>query len=81
MSIAEETIYTTEALALTGFKAADKILLSWGCTEKQCHTILGISGLSYHKFKSAPCKTSPQFTITITRGLPPVALSRNHQFQ
>ena len=57
MSIAEETTYTTEALALTGFKAADKILLSWGCTAKQCHTILGISELSYHKFKLAPDTT------------------------
>ncbi|KOO57548.1 hypothetical protein WH43_13605 [Rheinheimera sp. KL1] len=57
MSIMEETTYTTEDLALTGFKTADKILLSWGCTEQQCHTILGISGLSYHKFKSAPDTT------------------------
>ncbi len=53
MSIAKDAGFNPEALALTGFKAADNILLSWGCTAGQCHTILGISELSYHKFKSA----------------------------
>lgn len=57
MSMVQDTAYTSEALALTGFKAADKILLSWGCTAQQCQTILGISELSYHKFKSAPDTT------------------------
>ncbi len=57
MSIAKDAGFTLEALALTGFKAADKILASWGCTAEQCHKILGISELSYHKFKSNPDTT------------------------
>lgn len=57
MNIEKDAGFTHEALTLTGFKAADNILLSWGCTAQQCQTILGISEISYHKFKSAPDTT------------------------
>lgn len=46
--------FTPKALAITGFKTADKLLASWGCTTQQVQAILKLSKSSYHKFKSHP---------------------------
>ena len=35
MSLAKESGFDAKALAMAGFKAADNILSSWGCTAQQ----------------------------------------------
>ncbi len=35
-----------------GFKAADNIMSSWGCSDRQIQNILNISKLSYDEFKT-----------------------------
>jgi len=58
MALAKNTGYNPKALSMTGFKAADNILSSWGCTAQQSQNILKISSTSYHKFKANPEKTN-----------------------
>jgi hypothetical protein len=54
VSEAKDSDFTPPALAATGFSAADRILVSWGCTAQQMQTILNLSSSSYHKFKAHP---------------------------
>ncbi|MCD9498992.1 MbcA/ParS/Xre antitoxin family protein [Photobacterium carnosum] len=54
MSLAKESGFDAKALAMAGFKAADNILSSWGCTAQQSQHILKLSKSSYHKFKATP---------------------------
>ncbi|OBU16349.1 hypothetical protein AYY19_04105 [Photobacterium aquimaris] len=54
MSLAKSSGFDTKALARTGFKTADNILSSWGCTGQQSQNILKLSKSSYHKFKATP---------------------------
>ncbi|PSU35401.1 antitoxin Xre-like helix-turn-helix domain-containing protein [Photobacterium phosphoreum] len=54
MGLAKISSFDTKALARTGFKAADNILSSWGCTNQQSQNILKLSKSSYHKFKATP---------------------------
>ena len=58
MNLAKQTGYDPKALSMAGFKAADNILSSWGCTAQQSQNILKISSTSYHKFKANPEKTN-----------------------
>ncbi|WED25234.1 MbcA/ParS/Xre antitoxin family protein [Vibrio sp. DW001] len=58
MSLAKNTGYDQKALSMAGFKAADSILSSWGCTVQQSQNILKVSSTSYHKFKTSPEKTN-----------------------
>lgn len=37
-----------------GFKAADSILLSWGCSNRQIQNVLNLSKQSFDKFKTNP---------------------------
>lgn len=52
MSLAKDNCYDPKALAMVGFKAAEKILSSWGCSAQQSQNILKLSKSSYHKFKA-----------------------------
>lgn len=54
MNLADKTGMDPKALAVTGFKAANAILLSWGCTEQQSQNILGLSEPNLDRFKSNP---------------------------
>lgn len=54
MNLAKETGFDPKALSMAGFKAADNILSSWGCTAQQSQNILKLSKSSYHKFKANP---------------------------
>ncbi|CAG23163.1 hypothetical protein PBPRB1292 [Photobacterium profundum SS9] len=54
MSLAKDSGFNSKALAMTGFKAADNILSSRGCTAQQSQKILKLSKSSYHKFKADP---------------------------
>lgn len=58
MSLAKNTGYDPKALSMAGFKAADNILSSWGCSAQQSQNILKVSSTSYHKFKVNPEKTN-----------------------
>jgi hypothetical protein len=58
MSLAKNSGYDPKALSMAGFKAADNILSSWGCTVQQSQNILKVSSTSYHKFKANPEKTN-----------------------
>lgn len=58
MNLAKQTGHDPKALSMAGFKAADNILSSWGCTAQQSQSILKISSTSYHKFKANPEKTN-----------------------
>lgn len=51
---AQHSGFKPQELAVAGFKAADRILTSWGCTTQQVQAILKLSKSSYHKFKSHP---------------------------
>lgn len=46
--------FDQKSLSQAGFKAADNILASWGCSATQSQQILKLSKSSYHKFKSNP---------------------------
>ncbi|MGD8111705.1 MbcA/ParS/Xre antitoxin family protein [Vibrio sp. TRT 21S02] len=54
MSLAQDTGYNPKAVAMVGFKTADNILASWGCSAQQSQNILKLSKSSYHKFKANP---------------------------
>ncbi|WP_080156569.1 MbcA/ParS/Xre antitoxin family protein [Photobacterium piscicola] len=54
MGLAKRNGFETKALSRIGFKAADNILSSWGCTNQQSQNILKLSKSSYHKFKATP---------------------------
>ncbi|EGQ7832117.1 TPA: DUF2384 domain-containing protein [Vibrio vulnificus] len=54
MSLAKDNCYDPKALTMVGFKAAEKILSSWGCSAQQSQNILKLSKSSYHKFKANP---------------------------
>ncbi len=54
MNIVKDSGSSPRSLAMIGFKAADNILSSWGCTAQQSQNILKLSKSSYHKFKVAP---------------------------
>jgi uncharacterized protein (DUF2384 family) len=51
---AQHSNFKPQKLAIAGFKAADRVLASWGCTTQQVQAILKLSKSSYHKFKSHP---------------------------
>ncbi|MGF1723560.1 MbcA/ParS/Xre antitoxin family protein [Photobacterium nomapromontoriensis] len=57
MNLAKESGFSTKALSMAGFKAADNILSSWGCTAQQSQNILKLSKSSYHKYKANPDST------------------------
>lgn len=57
MGLAKDLNFDPKALSLAGFKAADKILSSWGCSAVQVQQILKLSKSSYHKFKANPEST------------------------
>ncbi|WP_430520606.1 MbcA/ParS/Xre antitoxin family protein [Aliivibrio sp.] len=58
MTLAKMSEYDPKDLAMAGFKAADNILSSWGCSVQQSQNILKLSSTSYHKFKANPEKTN-----------------------
>ncbi|MCE0493070.1 MbcA/ParS/Xre antitoxin family protein [Vibrio salinus] len=54
MNLAKDNGFSPKDLAMTGFKTADKILSSWGCSTQQNQKILKLSKSSYHKYKAKP---------------------------
>lgn len=54
MQLATATGFDQKSLSQAGFKAADNILMSWGCSTSQAQHILKLSKSSYHKFKTHP---------------------------
>lgn len=54
MSLDKSGDFNQKALAIAGFKAADRILSLWGCSTMQSQSILKVSESSYYKFKSKP---------------------------
>lgn len=54
MDSVQDSEFSSTELSVAGFKAADKILASWGCTTQKIQKILKVSKSSYFKFKSHP---------------------------
>ncbi len=54
MKVTKTEQHNGQSLAIAGFKAADNILASWGCSALQSQQILKLSKSSYHKYKANP---------------------------
>lgn len=53
MDILHDSRFTPKELAITGFKTADKLLASWGCTQQDIQNILKVPKSAYDEFKVA----------------------------
>ena len=58
MKLANNSQIDQKAMSVAGFKAADKILSTWGCSTQQTQSILKVSNSSYHKYKATPEKAN-----------------------
>jgi hypothetical protein len=54
VDILHDSGFTPKALVITGFKTADKLLASWGCTQQDIQNILKVPKSAYEEFKVDP---------------------------
>lgn len=58
MQLTSKNGVNQNSLSQAGFKAANNILSSWGCSAVQSQQILKLSKSTYHRFKSSPETTT-----------------------